>query len=702
MPTTKNIQWQVQGMSCTNCALSIEKYMKAQNAPNVNVDFATAQLTFDWDGSTELSDLKRGINQLGFTVNEADTATEKRRLGLNFFEWKLAICLLFTLPLLLGMIPVLKALHQPFVQFLLSLPVMIIGLYYFGGKAINSLKMGILSMDVLIVIGATAAFVYSTAGWLLNLGSHYLFFETGASIITVVLIGNYIEHRSITKTTTAIRALLTLQPQTAKKVIDNHNNKWEETAISQLQIGDEVLVGTGDKIPADGMVEWGKGTSDESMLTGESQLVEKSPNSQVFAGTLLSQGSVRVQVQQLPENSSLQQIINLVKKAQTQKPPIQRFSDKISAIFIPLILAIAAFCFVANYYWWGLALSQSVMRSIAVLVVACPCAMGLATPIAVMVGLGKLSKLGMLVKGGSTIQQLGKIKNMVFDKTGTLTTGEFTIENAYTGIEQNQFKAIVKSLEQHSSHPLAKSILQKLTHVEPFPLEDIREIKGLGIVGKDEHGNTYTIGSYQLAKEAVSTNEHQIYVLKNKQLIGWIDMHDTVKPKVKNGLQALEQSGINLYLLSGDKHEKTELIAKELGIENYYADKLPDEKLKIIEQISASGKTAMVGDGINDSPALAKADLGISLSTASDVAIQTASVVMLNNNFDNLSRAIKVGKGTTRTIKQNLFWAFFYNILMVPLAFFGLLHPIFAAIAMALSDIFIIGNTIRFKNQPLD
>lgn len=701
MKTAKSVEWEVDGMSCVNCALSIEKYLKSNGLQDAKVDFASKSVRFNSIENTDLQSLKSGINQLGFEVLNPDIKSNKWTQD-KVLLTKIIICSVFTLPLILSMFLPFAILKNPLTQLILSTPVTIIGFVHFGKKAFYALKSGILNMDVLIILGGGAAFIYSLIGYLQNLGEEYLFFETAATIFTIILIGNFIEQWSLQKTTDAISALVNLQVPNARKVTNFETNEWEEIPVSAVKLNDKLLVQNGDTVPVDGQIIKGSGLMNEAFLTGESELILKNEGDFVFAGSLAMEAPFTIKTTQIGENTSLQKIISLVKKAQSEKPDIQKLADKISAVFIPLVIGIAIFCFALNFYFWNETLQNSVMRTIAVLVVACPCAMGLATPTAVIVGVGRLSKIGLLINNGQLIEELAKVKQIVFDKTGTLTSGKFNITNAYSNIDISTFKGILKGLEVNSSHPLAKSIANILKTEKAIKLSEVNEVKGIGVFGKDDLGNTYAIGSYNLAKDITKDDSHNIYVLKNNQLIGWLDLADELKTEVKTAITALQKSGFELFLLSGDKSEKTAAIAKEIGIEKYYAEKLPAEKLAILEQIMTNGKTMMVGDGINDAPALVKADIGISLGDASDVAIHSADGILVNKDFNKLSEAVKISKATSACIKQNLFWAFFYNILMIPLAIVGLLHPMFAALAMALSDIFVIGNAIRLKYKKID
>lgn len=707
---------QIAGMTCNNCALGIKRYLERQGAQNVNVSFANAEATFDLSNNLTLTteELKTGIKKLGFEVIETaeegqvPVYIEKTYLfGWSALEWRFVVCLLLTLPLLAAMFVSEPILHNAYFQFALCLPVYLIGLQYFGSSAWKSLKTGIANMDVLIIMGASAAFFYSLYGLVEQLGAKFMFWETAASIITLVLLGNVMEHRAVKKTTSAIRELLLLQPDYAQKVVIDEitqEERIEEITYKDIQLGEHFLVKTGEKIPVDGTVVWGEGAANESMMTGESLLVDKSKGKQVIGGTFLELGSIKVEATRLGEDATLARIVQLVRQAQADQPPIHKLADRISAIFVPAVILIAIATFCINFYLFeSVDLQESLLRSVAVLVIACPCAMGLATPTALSVGLGRAARNGVLIKGGTTLETLAQTKNVVFDKTGTLTTGLFSIKDVKSyNIPIQQLKAILLSLERYSTHPLAKSIVRAFeVDIQTIDFEDVKEMKGLGIMAKDSSGNTYMAGSYNIAAEFTDEKDHNIYVLKNSKYVGYVNLHDDLRADAVQCVDGLNKAEINTILLSGDREEKVHYVARKLGIEQYHADKLPKQKLDLIGELNETGTTVMVGDGINDAPALTKANIGISLSSASQVAIEAADVVLLNSNLRSINQAIGISEQTVKTIKQNLFWAFSYNVLAIPLAAIGLLSPMIAAAAMAFSDIIVIGNSLRLRKKKI-
>jgi Cu+-exporting ATPase len=431
----------------------------------------------------------------------------------------------------------------------------------------------------------------------------------------------------------------------------------------------------------------------EALLTGESLPVVKGKKDMLIGGSIVAEGTVKAQVTAVGGDTVLSNILNLVKKAQGEKPPMQQLADRISAIFVPAVLIIAVITFIANWLLLG-AFTPALMRSIAVLVIACPCAMGLATPAAIAVGLGRAARNGILFRNARSLELFKDIKQAVFDKTGTLTTGKFHISNFRSEIPEEEFKRIVYSLEKYSAHPLAKSISGAWKTTETR-WKNIEEAKGQGMQASDADGNSYKAGSYAIAKELTQDDSHNIYVVKNNTLIGWIDLQDEIRPEAASVVAALHKKGIKTVLLSGDRYQKSEAVAKALGIELVIAEQTPEQKLQTIERLTAEQPTVMIGDGINDAPALAKATIGISMSEASQLAMQSAQVVLMNSGLKKLPTALGLGRHTYMTIKQNLFWAFIYNIVAIPIAAFGLLTPTFAALVMGFSDVVLAANSVR-------
>ena len=691
----------IKGMTCANCAAGIQKHLNSKGLHKSTVSFANAEASIYHSEKWNVQAIIQELESIGFKAS-----TDSIQQNGDRIEKLFAICLLFTIPLFAHMFLAHdNFLQNPILQIILCLPVYSIGLMHFGKSAINSLKVGVPNMDVLITMGTTASFAYSLTGTFLHWGTYevhqFLFFETTATIITLVLLGNVLEHRSIKQTTSAIQELSTMQELLATREIAK--GKMEKIPFKQIKKEDILIVNSGDKIPTDGVITQGTGILDESMLTGESKAVRKVQKDRVTGGTILVDGNLKIKAIQVGDETVLSQIIEMVKKAQNNKPKIQQLGDKISAVFVPVVLTIAALTFFISHFVLNISITDATMRAVAVLVISCPCAMGLATPTAVMVGLGRAAKSGILVKGGNTLESFAQVKHIFFDKTGTLTTGNFKIQKINCDTENlKEVKELLYHLEQHSSHPIAKSIVKELEgKTDSIHLNEIQEHKGKGIEGKWNKYH-YFLGSYAIAQELTEDSYHSLYLLKNNQLFATIDIEDEVKPNAQQIIQSIKLAELNPIMLSGDKKEKCIALAKNLHIETVYSEQLPYQKLQRIADFKERGTTAMVGDGINDAPALAQADVGISLSSGTQIAIQSAQIVLLNgNDLGKISEALNISKHTLLTIKQNLFWAFSYNIIAIPIAAMGLLNPMWGALFMAFSDIVVVGNSLRLKKKTL-
>ena len=691
----KKIKIQVEGMSCTNCAAGIKKHLINKGLGDVNVNFSTGEASCNIDTLHNQNDIENIIQKLGYSIIKPNKEIKKKISKVERYFYS---TLIFTLPLFSHMFfPEGSFIQNPILQFFLCLPVYLIGVAYFGKSAWSSLKTGIPNMDVLIFIGSSAAFFYSIYGSFLLDSQDYLFFETTATIITLVLLGNVLEHKSVQKTTTAIGDLSSIQEVVAKIEV---NGIIKEVNFDNIKVGDILIVNSGDKIPTDGVIVSGSAYIDESMITGESIPTNKNKNADVIGGTIITDGNVKIKASKVGNDTLLSQIIELVKNAQNNKPNIQKLGDQVSAVFVPIVLSIAILTFFIGHYYFLLSMQEALLRGIAVLVISCPCAMGLATPTAVMVGIGRAAKNGILIKGGDSLEKLATIKSIVFDKTGTLTTGKFIVSNFNAINEDEQkIKNIIYNIEQHSSHPIAKSLCSAFKeNSSPLELNNIIEEKGVSISAKINK-NLYTIGSSNIH---LSAERHDLFVLKNDRLIATLDISDELKTNTDLVVSSLNKTGYTTTLLSGDKKDKCDKLSKELGITTTFSEQLPQDKIAKIEELVNQYPTAMVGDGINDAPALAKATIGISLGNATQIAIQSADVVLLNNeNLEQLSQALQVGKHTLLTIKQNLFWAFSYNLVAIPIAFLGFLNPMWAALFMAFSDVIVIGNSIRLRYKNI-
>lgn len=694
----EKVDWKVEGMTCTNCALTINRYLEKEGLKEVKVNFIGGEVSFELNGNHTKEQLAKGIGDLGYkVVNENEKSKVKSKKFFSNHLQRFLFCLPFTLILMLHMLPWhIHFLMNPWIQLAICIPVYLVGMGYFGISALKSLRHGIPNMNVLIALGATAAFVYSLIGSIGHLGMDYIFYETTATIITLVFLGEWVEHKSVASTQKELNKLAAQQKVMANMIAFDEQHKELIFAVenTSLHVGDLILIKTGEQVPMDCKILWGDVHVNESLLTGESKPLHKTKKDLLIGGSLITDGTVKAQVTAVGKDTVLSNILTLVKQAQGEKPPIQQLADKISALFVPAVLGIAVLSFLINYFVFDISGSSSLMRSIAVLVISCPCAMGLATPAAIAVGLGRAAKNGILFRNAKSLELFKSITTVVFDKTGTLTKGQMSISSWQSDLDENLFKQLVFSLEKYSNHPIAKAITIDWKINNPINWKKIEEIKGLGMTAEDADGNVYRLGSYRMAAAYTADETHTAYLLQNDKLVGWFDMEDDIRPEAKDVISYLHSKNIQTILLSGDSLERTQKIATLLGIDQVYAEKNPEEKLLIIEQLNKENPVAMVGDGINDAPALAKATIGISMSDATQLAVQSAQVVLMNKGIQHLPLALGLGKHTFKTIKGNLFWAFIYNIVAIPIAAVGLLQPGLAALAMGFSDVVLAINSI--------
>ena len=583
----KKIKIQVEGMSCTNCAAGIKKHLINKGLGDVNVNFSTGEASCNIDTLHNQNDIENIIQKLGYSIIKPNKEIQKKISKVERYFYS---TLIFTLPLFSHMFfPEGSFIQNPILQFSLCLPVYLIGVAYFGKSAWSSLKTGIPNMDVLIFIGSSAAFFYSIYGSFLLDSQDYLFFETTATIITLVLLGNVLEHKSVQKTTTAIGDLSSIQEVVAKIEV---NGIIKEVNFDNIKVGDILIVNSGDKIPTDGVIVSGSAYIDESMITGESTPTNKNKDADVIGGTIITDGNVKIKASKVGNDTLLSQIIELVKNAQNNKPNIQKLGDQVSAVFVPIVLSIAILTFFIGHYYFLLSIQEALLRGIAVLVISCPCAMGLATPTAVMVGIGRAAKNGILIKGGDSLEKLATIKSIVFDKTGTLTTGKFIVSNFNAINEDEQMiKNIIYNIEQHSSHPIAKSLCSAFKeNSSPLELNNITEVKGVSISAKIDK-NLYTIGSSNIH---LSAEKHDLFVLKNDRLIATLDISDELKTNTDLVVSSLNKTGYTTTLLSGDKKGKCDKLSKELGITTTFSEQLPQDKIaKIVSEDDAGLYEAM-------------------------------------------------------------------------------------------------------------
>ncbi len=696
--TIKKVGLKVTGMTCSNCALTVSKYLQKEGLEEVKVNPIDGDVSFVNKSGVSIDKLMSGIQQLGYVAQEEGALEQEKKPWLSTNKERFLFCLPFSAILMMHMLDRWVHIHwlmNPLVQLLLCLPVFILGMHYFGRSAIKSLMNGMPNMNVLVALGASAAFVYSVAGYLGGLGMSYMFFETAASIITLVFLGNYLEDASIQSTQRAVNALAKSQRVMANMIAfdDEHKELIFPIENTQLKPGDLILIKNGEQVPMDCKILWGDCAVNEAIITGESIPLAKTKKDFLIGGSVLAAGTVKAQVTATGKDTVLSGILQMVKHAQGEKPPMQKLADRISAVFVPVVVGIAVLTLLINYYAFNISFTQSLLRSIAVLVISCPCAMGLATPAAIAVGMGRAARNGILFRNASCLEAFTSIRQVVFDKTGTLTTGQFSIAAYQSSIDENEFKQIAYSLEKYSGHPIAKSISSAFKGGPEIRWKAVEEIKGLGIKATTANGDVFMAGSFKTI--GATSGEHNVYITKNDSLLGWIDVADDIRMEAKEVIEWLQHRGIKTILLSGDKKDNCEKVAQILGIEEVIAEQSPAQKLEKIAAFNAVLPTAMIGDGINDAPALAKATLGISLSEASQIAHQSADVILMNHGIKHLPLALGLGKHTNITIKQNLFWAFLYNIVAIPVAALGFLTPTFSALSMGMSDVVLAANSVR-------
>jgi P-type Cu+ transporter len=725
---------EIKGMHCAACSVRIEKAVsKMEGVVDVNVSLTTekGRVTFYKD-RTSTTEIINKINHIGFTANEftqnSPQSDKIKRKEMRTLQAKFIFSALLTLPLawamfahfqLTSFVIVPEPFLNPFFQLAITIPIQFVIGYQFYESAWKALKNGSANMDVLVVLSTSAAFYYSHYLTFSTYHSHSigLFYETSAFIITFILLGKLLEAKTKLRTTESIKKLYQLQPKTATLY---RNGKESKISIDKISLEDVIVVKPGERIPVDGQVILGNSMIDESMLTGESRSVEKRIGNFVYAGTINQNGLLKIKVTKRDSETTLSQIIRIVEEAQASKAPIQHIADKITAVFVPAVILFSVITFTAWYFILQPGnLHEALEKVIAVLIIACPCALGLATPTSVMVASGRAAQLGILFKEGKFLELLGKNNIVVLDKTGTITKGEPQVTNLYfEHFSENAFLEIIGAVESASDHPVAKAIVRmadKKIHKLPTATK-VQFSPGYGIKAS-VNGKKVVISNPRYFKKNnfIIPGEAASMVVKLEQegktamivsidsrFAGIIAVADEIKPTSQSAISRMKQLGIEVIMLTGDNRSTAIEVAKQAGIKSLYAEVTPQEKAEIVQNLQKKGnQVVMVGDGINDAPALTIADVGIAIGNGSDIAIESADITVITGDLHRVVDAINISKRTIINIKQNFLWAFLYNIIMIPFAMFGLLAPWLAGAAMAFSSLSVVLNSLRLKRVKI-
>ncbi|SDY67899.1 Cu+-exporting ATPase [Evansella caseinilytica] len=723
-----SLQLDIGGMTCAACAARIEKVLSKQagiKTAAVNLTTERANITYT-PGITDAQTLITRIEKIGFTAKEHQEVTaenaDPKDAAIRKQRFLFLFSLAFSIPLFVTMIDHFYPdkmllphwLMNGYLQWALATPVQFYAGWQFYRGAYKNVAAGSANMDVLVAMGTSAAYFYSV--YLVLTGSVYLFFETSAVIITLILLGKLLEARAKGRTSEAIKKLMGLQPKTAVIIQDGREL---EIPIEDVQMGDLVRVKPGEKIPVDGIIQGGHSTVDESMLTGESIPVDKSVGDEVIGATMNKHGTFTFQATKVGKETMLAQIIKVVEDAQGSKAPIQRLADIISGYFVPAAVIIAALSFVGWYFFAGASFQEALINFTAVLVIACPCALGLATPTSIMVGTGKGAENGILYKGGEHLEKAHKTDTIVLDKTGTITKGEPEVTDilAMNGWTDGAVLAAAASVEKHSEHPLGEAIVRRAEEQGSLfqEVSDFQAIPGSGLTA-NMAGKAVLIGTRKLMREHqldVEPLEEQLAALEsagktamllsiNNDIAGIIAVADQVKETSREAVRLLQKMGYHVVMLTGDNERTAKAIAGQVGIAAVFAEVLPEDKAEKIAELQKEGKKViMVGDGINDAPALATADIGMAVGTGTDIAMEASDITLMRGDLRSIPEAIRLSRLTMRNIKQNLFWAFVYNSIGIPIAAFGLLAPWIAGAAMAFSSVSVVSNSLRLKRVKL-
>jgi Cu+-exporting ATPase len=712
----------VDGMTCAACAARIEKVLNRLPGVTANVNFAAEKARVRYaPGAADVEKIMAAVRKAGYgarAIESRDAANARRLAEYTAERRRFAVSLLLTLPFLVQMAAMLAGvghdLMPAWVQLALATPVQLwVGRRFYAG-AWHALRGGGANMDVLIALGTSIAYFYSAAVTVLGLPLH-LYFEASAAIITFIVLGKLLESRAKARTTAAIEALIRLQPQTA---LVERGGALVEVPVAELRAGDVFVVRPGQNVAVDGVVVEGASGVDESMLTGESLPVAKEARSRVFAGTANTTGILRCRATGVGADTALGAIVRLVEEAQGSKAPIQRLADTVAGVFVPIVIAIAALTFAVTLWGSGSA-AMALVHAVAVLVIACPCALGLATPTAVMVGSGAGARAGVLIRNAAALEQAGRLDTLVVDKTGTLTLGAPAVTDVvvFDGATEDEVLAVAATLEHASEHPLARAIVEHAAAagIAPAPLAAFEAIPGAGVQAT-VRDRPALLGAPRLMRERgidfdearLSSLEQQgktvVVVAHGGRALGAIAIADRLRPSSRAAVAAIQAMGIEVIMLTGDNRTTAAAIAAEAGIAKFEAEVLPPDKAERVRALESEGRTVgMVGDGVNDAPALAAAHVSFAIGAGSDVALDLADVTLMRSDLMSVADAISLSRATLRKVRQNLFFAFVYNVLGIPLAAFGMLSPAIAGAAMALSSVSVVSNSLLLKRwKPLN
>ena len=718
----QKVRFQIEGMTCQACASRIEKVLNKKDfVESAGVNFASeeAQVTFD-DSKTSAADIAKIIEKTGYGAKEKTEDALPQPEETAHVSWRLWLLLAINIPFLIGMAGMMIGRHDwmipPMWQFALASVVQLWLAIPFYKSAWASIKGGLANMDVLVTIGTVSIYLYSV--YMLFFSPHaahgmaHVYFEVGVMVIGFVSLGKFLEHRTKKSSLNSLGLLLKLTPT---QVNVQRDGEWKQLPIDQVQIGDLIRANHGERIAADGIIESGSGWADESHLTGESNPEEKKAGGKVLAGALMTEGSVVYRATQLGSQTLLGDMMNALSEAQGSKAPIARVADKAAAVFVPAVVGIALLTFIATWLVkgdWTVAL----MHAVAVLVIACPCALGLATPAAIMVGMGKAVKHGIWFKDAAAMEEAAHVDAVVLDKTGTLTEGKPQVAAVYcvpdSGFDEDALYRIAAAVEQNAAHPLARAIVSaaQARGLDIPTAQDAQTVVGAGITAEVEGVGLVKAGKAEFAELALPKFSDGVWdiasivaVSVDNKPVGAFALADALKTDTAEAIGRLKKHGIDVYIMSGDNQGTVEYVAKQLGIAHAFGNMSPRDKAAEVQKLKAAGKTvAMVGDGINDAPALAAANVSFAMKGGADVAEHTASATLMQHSVNQLADALLVSQATLKNIKQNLFFAFFYNILGIPLAALGFLNPVIAGAAMAASSVSVLSNALRLKRVKIE